>query len=79
MTHEKQLASEKANVLNLPHFKFYTKGDILSLTKLRRFETKLGEGLQVLDNHTVDSFERLDVKYVILVSRKILVYRQIWV
>ncbi len=30
------------------HLKLYTKQDILSLTKIRRFETKLGERLQVL-------------------------------
>jgi formiminoglutamase len=27
----------------MKHFKFYTKADILSLTRVRRFETKLGE------------------------------------
>jgi formiminoglutamase len=32
------------------HFKFYTKEDILFLTRLRRFETKLGERVQVLTN-----------------------------
>jgi formiminoglutamase len=32
----------------MKHFKFYTKEDILSLTKLRRFETKLGERLQYI-------------------------------
>ena len=32
------------------HFKFYTKKDVLSLTRLRKFETKLGERLQVLSN-----------------------------
>ena len=31
----------------MKHFKFYNKQDILSLTRLRRFETKLGERLQV--------------------------------
>ncbi len=30
----------------MKHFKFYTKEDILSLTKVRRFETKIGERLQ---------------------------------
>ncbi len=30
----------------MKHFKFYTKEDILSLTKIRRFETKAGERLQ---------------------------------
>jgi formiminoglutamase len=52
--------------MNLPHFKFYSKPDILSLTKLRRFETKLGELLQVLnDEHTSESFTKLDAEYVI--------------
>ena len=30
------------------HFKYYSKKDILSLTRIRRFETKLGERVQVL-------------------------------
>ncbi|HEY8387930.1 MAG TPA: formimidoylglutamase [Parasegetibacter sp.] len=30
------------------HFKFYSKEDILSLTKLRRFETKIGERVRCL-------------------------------
>lgn len=32
----------------LPHLKVYTKSDILSLTKIRRFETKVGERLHVV-------------------------------
>jgi formiminoglutamase len=36
----------------MPHLKMYTKQDILSLTKIRRFETKLGERLQVLRDTT---------------------------
>ena len=32
------------------HFKFYNKQDILSVTKIRRFETKLGERVQVIAN-----------------------------
>lgn len=32
----------------MKHFKFYSKNDILSLTKVRRFETKLGERIQHL-------------------------------
>jgi len=32
------------------HFKFYNKQDILSITKIRRFETKLGERVQVIAN-----------------------------
>jgi formiminoglutamase len=34
--------------MNLSHFKTYNKQDILSMTRLRRFETKLGERVQVL-------------------------------
>ena len=36
--------------MNLAHFKVYTKQDILSLTRLRRFETKLGEKVHVLSD-----------------------------
>ena len=36
----------------VPHFKYYNKQDLLYLTRLRRFETKLGERLQVL--HSTD-------------------------
>ncbi len=32
------------------HLKMYSKQDVLSLTKIRRFETKLGERLQVVNN-----------------------------
>ncbi|WP_026769991.1 formimidoylglutamase [Asinibacterium sp. OR53] len=31
----------------MKHFKFYNKQDVLSLTKIRRYETKLGERVQV--------------------------------
>ena len=31
----------------MKHFKFYDKQDVLSLTKIRRYETKLGERVQV--------------------------------
>lgn len=34
----------------LSHFKFYSKQDILALTRIRKFETKLGERLQVISN-----------------------------
>jgi len=33
----------------MKHFKFYTKEDILSITKTRRFETKIGERVCTLD------------------------------
>ncbi|HEY0059269.1 MAG TPA: arginase family protein [Flavisolibacter sp.] len=52
--------------MSVPHFKTYTKSDLLSLTKLRRFETKLGERLQVLqDVPGTASFEKLDAEYVV--------------
>lgn len=34
--------------MHMNHFVFYTKQDILSFTKIRRFETKLGERIQVI-------------------------------
>lgn len=34
----------------LPHFRRYTKKDVLSLTRIRRFETKLGERVQVMND-----------------------------
>jgi formiminoglutamase len=35
---------------SMPHLKIYNKQDILSLTRLRRFETKLGERVHVVSN-----------------------------
>ena len=32
----------------MKHFKFYNKHDVLNLTRMRRFETKLGESVHVL-------------------------------
>jgi formiminoglutamase len=54
--------------MNLTHFKTYSKGDVLSLVKLRRFETKLGERVQVLaDSATItDSIKNLNAKYVVI-------------
>lgn len=40
----------------MPHFKVYNKQDILSLVKIRRFETKLGERLQAAN--LTESFEK---------------------
>ena len=34
----------------MKHFKWYSKQDILSLTTLRRFETKMGETIQFINN-----------------------------
>ena len=51
----------------MKHLKLYNKQDILSLTRLRRFETKLGERLQVLaDASNVEaSIEKSAAKYVL--------------
>lgn len=34
--------------MKLTHFKRYAKSDVLSLTRIRRFETKIGEDVAVL-------------------------------
>jgi formiminoglutamase len=53
--------------MNTPHFKFYTKEEVLSLTRLRRYETKLGERVGVLgDDHSPEAFQRLNAEYVII-------------
>ncbi len=44
----RSVAETKPN--GMPHLKVYNKQDILSLTKIRRFETKVGERLQVAGN-----------------------------
>lgn len=43
------LLTKKA-IMNLTHFKVYSKQDILSLVKIRRFETKLGERLKLVED-----------------------------
>ncbi len=54
--------------MNLTHFKPYTKQDILSLVKLRRFETKLGERVQVLPHsaEVAASINNLQARYVLI-------------
>jgi formiminoglutamase len=54
--------------MNLTHFKTYTKQDILSLVKLRRFETKLGERVHVLNEAAglAESIKNLGAKYVVV-------------
>lgn len=51
----------------MKHFKFYDKKDILFLTRIRRFETKLGERIQSLEKR--ESFEQAlaesDCEYVL--------------
>ncbi len=49
------------------HLKFYDKQDVLSLTRIRRFETKLGERIQVIkDKEQLDlSLGQSTAKYVL--------------
>lgn len=50
-----------------PHFNAFTKADVLQLTKLRRFETKLGECVQTpVDNNITDALQKSDAPYVLL-------------
>ncbi|MBK8495301.1 MAG: formimidoylglutamase [Chitinophagaceae bacterium] len=52
----------------MKHFKFYTKKDILSLTRVRRFETKMGERLQFLKPETEwpEVIQHSSAKFVLL-------------
>lgn len=52
----------------MKHFKFYTKEDILSLTKVRRFETKLGERMKYLkfEGEWADMLQQSSAKYVLV-------------
>ncbi len=52
----------------MKHFKFYSKADILSLTKVRRFETKMGERLQFLkpDSEWPQVLQESSAKFVLL-------------
>lgn len=54
--------------MNLKHFKTYTRQDLLSLTNLRKFETKLGERINTI-SQSVDISEglsQLPAKYIIV-------------
>lgn len=52
----------------MQHLKVYSKQDVLSLTRLRKFETKLGERLQVVENTATlsESIRQATAKYVLL-------------
>lgn len=54
--------------MNLTHFKQYTKSDVLSLTAIRRFETKMGERVSVLEEATniIEAVKNLSAQYVII-------------
>jgi formiminoglutamase len=53
--------------MQIPHFKSYSKQDILSLVRLRRFETRLGERLEVVSDTSdvAGSLRGLQARYVI--------------
>lgn len=52
--------------MNLAHFKVFSRNDISSRLKLRRFETKLGERVQVLTGASFpQGLESLDARYVV--------------
>jgi formiminoglutamase len=64
---ETKAAPAEAKLPAMRHLKVYSKQDVLSLTKIRRFETKLGERLQVVRN-TADierSIAGSNAKYVL--------------
>jgi formiminoglutamase len=52
----------------MKHFKFYSKEDILSVTKIRRYETKIGERVQHIksENDWGQQLEQSSAKYVLL-------------
>ena len=52
----------------MKHFKFYNKKDILSLTKVRKFETRLGETVQYLkaDIGWPEALSQSSARYVLL-------------
>ncbi len=52
----------------MKHFKFYQKNDVLSLTKHRKFETKIGEALQVIPEGAEwpEVLQENDAKFVLL-------------
>jgi formiminoglutamase len=54
--------------MNTRHFKVYSREDLSALTNLRRFETKLGERVQVLSDAAdiAASLKNLSARYVII-------------
>lgn len=64
---ESKPAVQETSNSGMSHLKIYNKQDVLSLTKLRRFETKLGERLQVAEDtaHIENSIANATAKYVL--------------
>lgn len=53
--------------MQIQHFKTYSRQDVLSLVKLRRFETRLGERLETISdpNEVAESIKLLKARYVV--------------
>ena len=53
--------------MQVRHFKSYSKKDLLSLTHIRKFETKIGERVQVLKNvdQLAQSFKESNANYIL--------------
>ena len=68
LTGEPLISTKQNHVETMRYFKFYNKQDINSITNLRRFETKIGERLQVISNQSnlEKSLEDSKAKFVIL-------------
>lgn len=49
-----------------PHFTLYTKADVLSLTRLRRFETKVGERIKTVSGEELQNLQGHPSRYVII-------------
>jgi formiminoglutamase len=54
--------------MSYPHFKCYTKQDVLAITKIRRFETKLGERVRCVAPgcKLEEALQQPSVKYILL-------------
>ncbi len=54
--------------MNLKHFKSFSRHDLLSLTRLRKFETKLGERIQTVKEgaELVSALSQLSSKYIVV-------------
>ncbi|MEO6547925.1 MAG: formimidoylglutamase [Ferruginibacter sp.] len=52
----------------MKHFKFYTREDILSITHVRRFETKLGERIANIPpgNEWLENLQQSNAKYILI-------------
>ncbi len=56
-----------SHLMAYPHFKFYKRQDILSITRLRRFETRLGECFQHLpDAPLAEALSESKAQYVLI-------------